>query len=312
MAALDSHILKLNPDHQFESPHPHAHILTQIKELGTACELCSPAPSAHRQQFNPDFEIGSLSQPARIQELDFYSPASIPHFEQFHSTSDLRLSTLFAHNPIDPGFEFGSPSPTDHDQQLNPGPGFRPPASFGQFQQLQPSHEFDFIAPPAHVTNFDSAFELGSPTLLEYAQQYKQRLNSEPPQSFQDFPYAIGTEKLPSTPQVQVLDPRLQAAPLPDFQDEEYDPAVETVFPEIDFHHHNYIHHPGSSFQIAATQAAHYAYHHPQTDMSASFPQDQAIHACGSSSPAAFNQQPDKDNNGLHGDREFDNCFISY
>lgn len=324
--------MQLNPDRKFESPHPFAHVLTQIQELGSSCEFGSPVPSAHDQQFNLDLEIGSPSDPAHIQEvnptLDFGSQASSPYcesFEQPHFTLDLSLSTPFAHNQLtpcfefdspahnhlDPRFEFDFPAPTEHDRKFNVVPEFGSLASSGKFQQLHASLEFDLLTPPAHITNLDLAFELGSPTLLETAQQYNQRLDFEPPQGFKYFQlqnHATETEKLPSTAKVQVLDPRLQATPLLDFQDNGYNPAIETVFPAINPNPHNSIH-PGSSFPIASTLAAQYAYHFPQTDMSASS-EDQTKRAPESSSPAAFNQRSDKGDNGLHGDGEFDNCSI--
>lgn len=163
------------------------------------------------------------------------------------------------------------------------------------------------LAHPAHVRNLDSAFELGSPSILEYAQQYNQRLDSEPTQSFKFYQPqkdATGTEKLPSTAQVQALDPRLQAETLLNIQDKKYDPARN--------HHHNYIHNPGSSFLIESNLPAQNAYHYSQTDMSASSPEDQTKYTPGSSSPAAFHQQFEKDDNGLRGDGEFDICSMLY
>lgn len=326
----------MNPDQKLDSPHPFTHVISQIKELGSACEFGSPAPFAynqqllpdleigspatfaHNQQLHPDLEIGWPSQTAHIQNvdsiLDLCSPASFPNFEQLHPSSDLGLSTLFAHNQLDTELEFDSPAPTAHDQQFNPVAEFASPASFGQFRQLQSSLEFDSLAPPAYVTNLDSASELGSPNLLEYAQHNNQRFDSQPPQGFQYFQLqndATGTEKLPNTAQVQVLDPRLQASSLLDFRDKKYDPTIGTLFPAINPHHHNYTDHPGSSFPIAPTQTAQYACHYPQTDMSASFPQDQAEHASGSSSPATFHRQFDKEYNGLNGDGEFGSCSMS-
>lgn len=216
------------------------------------------------------------------------------------------MPTLFTPNQLDPGLGFRSPTPSADDRQFNPAPGFGSQDSFGQFGQLQPSLEFGLLAHPAHVRNLDSAFELGSPTILENAQQYNQRLDSEAPQSFKFFQLqkdAAGTEKLQSTAQVQALDPRLQAEPLQDFQDKEYDPTKNP-------HHHNYILHPESSFLIEPTLAAQNAYHYSQTNMSASSSEDQT--KSGSSSPATFYQQFDIDDNGLHGDGEFDICSMLY
>lgn len=191
------------------------------------------------------------------------------------------MPTLFAPNQLDPGLDFRSTTPSADDRQFNPAPGFGSPDSLGQFGQLQPSLEIGLLAHPAHVRNLDSAFELDSSTILENA----------------------GIEKLQSTAQVQALDPRLRAEPLQDFQDKEYDPVKNP-------YHHNYILHPESSFLIEPTLAAQNAYHYSQTNMSASSSEDQT--KSGSSSPATFYQQFDIDDNGLHGDGEFDICSMLY
>lgn len=190
------------------------------------------------------------------------------------------MPTVFAPNQFDPDLEFSSPTPYPHDRQFNTAPGFGSTASFGQFRQLQPPLDFSLLTHPAHVRNLDSDFELGSPTIVEYAQQYDKCLDSEPPQSlvfFQQQKDAIGTEKLPSSAQVQVLDPRLQAEPLLDSQDKEHDSARNK-------NHHNYIHHPGSSLFIQSSLTAQNAYHFSQPDMSASSPEDQTRCAPESSS----------------------------
>lgn len=133
------------------------------------------------------------------------------------------------------------------------------------------------LANPAHARNLDSAFELGSPNILEHAQQYNQRLDSEPPQSLETIQLQKGIiepKKIPSIAQVQALDPRLQAEPLVDSQDRKYDS--------------DYLNHPGSSLLLESTLAAQNAYHYSQQDMSVSSLEDLTKYSLGSSSSAGF------------------------
>lgn len=285
--------------------------------------MASPAPSTHNQQFNLDLSIGLSSQPAHIQivdpTLEFGSSASFPYFEQPHPNSEIGFPTIFALNQLDTGLDFGSPTPSPcdrefnlvpvfgssalspHDRQFNPAPGSGSPASFGQFQQFQPSLDFGVLATPAHVRNPDSAFELGSPNILECAQQYNQNPDSEPPRSLESIQLQknnIESMKLPITAQVQALDPCLQAEPLADSQDRVYDSARNP-------HHQDYIHYPRSSLLIESTMAAKNAYHYSQRDMLVSSPEDLTKYAIRSSSSASLHQQFNHDDNGFHREGDF-------
>lgn len=289
-----------------------------------------PAPSTHNQQFDLDLNINSSSQPAHTPTIDrtleFGSSASFPYFEESHPNSDIGLPNVFAPNHLNPGLEFGSPTPSPrdqqfnlapefgspalspHDRQFNPAPGPGSPTSFRQFQQLQPSLDFGLLASPAHVRNLASAFELGAPDNLEYAPHYNQRIDSEPPQSLEFTQLQndiIEPQKLPSTAQVPALDPRLQAKPLVDSQDWKYDSARNP-------HDQDYIRRSGSSLLIESTLAAKNAYHYSQRDMSVSSPENLSNYALGSLSSVGFHQQFNNDDNGFHGDGEFKICSKLY
>lgn len=314
--AVDSHVLQLNPAREFGSPKSLANVLPQIKELGTTREGGSPDPFARDQQIDPALEFGSTPPPAHVQPLDpvpdFGLPAPSTHVPNFHSA-----------------FEFDSPAPSTHDQQLHPALGFDSPlsidytqpytpslvfgspASFTHVSNIAPAIEFGSTASSSHIPNFNSAVEFGSPAPFDYTQPNDFRLDSVSPEGFQYSQLhkdATGIEVSASIAQIQLVDPRLQAASLLDFQDQAFEPVTGTLFPAII---DQTCIHPESSFPIPSTQAAQYGYYNLQTDMSTTPAHEQTNHASGTSSPATFHHQVGKNNDSLHRDGEFYRCPLS-
>lgn len=306
---FDSLVLQLNPARESGSPHPFANVLAQIKELGTAREFGPPAPIAHEQQIDPALEFVSPPPPAQVQPLDptpdFDSPAPSAHVPDFNSALEFGSPTPSAHDQhFHPAFGFGSPPPIDYAQPYDLSLVCGSLAPLDHVSNIAPAFEFGLPAPFAHVPNFNSALEFGSPAPFDYGQPFDCHLDFVPPEGFQYSQLnndATGTKVPTSTAQAQVVDPRLQAVSLLDFQDQEYDTVTGTVFPAI-FPHRTCIHYPRYLFPIASNQAAQYGYHCPQTDMSTTSPHEQTSQVSGTSSPANFHHQVDKDSGGLHGD----------
>lgn len=307
--AFDSHALQSNPAREFGSPKSLGNV-AQIKELGTTSEVGSPDPFARDQQIDPALEFGSTPPPAHVQPLDpapdFCLSTPSTHVPNFHSAFEFGSPAPSTHDQqFHPALEVGSPPSIDYAQPYSPGLIFGSPPSFTHVSNIAPAIEFGSPAPSAHVPNFNSDVEFGSPAPFDYTQLNDYRLGSVWPEGFEYSQLHKDATGTASIAQVQLVDPRLQAASLLDFQDQAYKHVTRTFFPAIV---DQTCIHPESSFPIPSTQAAQYVYYNPQTDMSTTSAHEQTNHASATSSPATFHHQVGNDNDSLHRDCEFDHC----